>query len=181
MSREVVGIDSGANRLAVYFTSQQRFDWYETKEENLRDQLRDLEFWLEHVAGVRYAEHDVFLEKVVIPHGGHGNLDTFVRHGMTVGMVVATVGGEIITPATWKAHILGHGHADKDHTREWVLASSPAVAEAIWDLSPTRKDRRADLYDAYCIGLHGDLARRRDLGLDEPVSVPGRARRSRKR
>jgi hypothetical protein len=178
----IVGIDTGARRLAVCILDptdplRPDFWWYETPQTSDGEELRDLKWWLSQYVGLH---DDVWLEKVVMPHGSaQRSFDGMSRHSMTIGVVLATVGGEIITPATWKASILGHGHADKSDTEYWVRRCAPEVAAAVEAQAPRNKDRRADLFDAYCIALHGDLARRHPGRVDEPKRVQGRRSRTR--
>lgn len=178
----IVGIDSGACRLAICVLDpndpRPRFAWYETLPGTDAEELEDLQWWLANERE-SWWKPDVWLEKVVKPHGAaQRSFDGMSRHSMTIGMVMATVGGTLLTPATWKASILGHGHADKDDTEYWVRRCAPAVAEAIEAQAPRNKARRADLFDAYCIALHGDLARRHPDRLDEPKRVPRRRSRA---
>lgn len=172
----IIGIDTGARRLAICMLPEGSempwFYWTEVKQTTDDVELHELQAWLDNLHV--YPADQVWLEKVVVPHGQARSLDAILRHAMTIGMVVATVGGVLIAPATWKAQILGYGHANKDDIREWVQWTSPKVAAAIEALT-SRADRRADLYDAYCIALHGDLAWRRALGLDQAGGLPGSA------
>ena len=168
----IVGIDTGARRLAFCALDDDGsyFGWYETPQASDAEELEDLQWWLVNQLNRPILGLDVFLEKVVVPHGRATSLDGVVRHSMTVGVVLATVGGELIAPATWKANILGYGHADKHDIECWVRDTSPEVAAAI-QAAATTKARRADLYDAYCIALHGHAQRGRDLGVERAERV----------
>lgn len=174
----ILGIDTGSRRLALCwwaedFQQSPDFSWYESTEQAPDAVLEDLQWWLtDQVKNVVIKA--VYLEKVVMPHGTAArSFDTMMAHSMCIGMVLATVGGELITPATWKAAILGHGHADKDDTAAWIEHSAPQVA-AIVQAAARTKPRRADLYDAYCIAAYGDLARRHPDQLDQGRHVPKR-------
>jgi hypothetical protein len=175
----IVGIDTGARRLAICELHEDGdppvFHHYETLETSHADALRDLQWWLARRSRRWYGDTHVYLEKVVKPHGNaERSFDGIMAHCMTIGMVVSTVGGELITPSTWKAAILGHGHADKDDTELWLEHSAPEVAEVVQACSPSRADRRSDLRDAFCIAAYGDLARRHPLQLEQGRSVSRR-------
>lgn len=174
----IVGIDTGAKRLAVcelWETGEVSFGYYETPETELAEVLKDLCYWLTQRSWIWRRKDRVYLEKVVQPHGARAtSFDGMMAHSMTIGMVVSTVGGVLITPATWKAAILGYGHADKDDTELWLTHSAPQVAAAVEAAAPTRKDRRADLRDAYGIAAYGDLARRHPDSVDPGRRVPRR-------
>lgn len=157
MARQIVGLDSGGRRLALYFLEEERFLLYEVGESRTEEELGGLKFWLHDVAGIRHSTHDVWLETNMV--GVAGNVQTSLRHAMTIGMVLATVGGTLISPTTWKASILGHGSADADAYTAWVEATCPQVAEVV-RCDTTRKQQRQDSYAAYCIAQHGHLARR---------------------
>lgn len=176
----IVGIDTGSRRLAVcaLLDDEAWFDWHEAPATKADEELQDLKWWLENTKAnlVRACRTvpDVWAESLADGRGPNSNPQSLMRQSFTVGMVLATVGGTLISPSTWKANILGHGHADKSDIRRWVESTAPEVAAAVQAASPTRADRRQDLYDAYCIALHGDLARRHPLQLDEGRRVPRR-------
>ena len=165
-----VGIDSGSRRLAICYLDDHKyaFEWYETPISSTEEEIEDLIWWLKNV-GINRKDYEVYLEPVVI--GVRGGAQTAIRHALTIGGVVATVGGNLIPPSTWKATILGHGSADKDDVQSWVEHTSPATEALICSLATT-KPRRQDLRDAYCIALHGDLARRCPDQLGSGRSVP---------
>lgn len=160
--RGPVGIDTGSRRLSVAWPSERKIMWYETPAATTpSEEIRDLMFWLVRVAEVHWGD-EVYLESNY--QAGHGQIQNALRHSMTIGAVLATVGGTLIAPSTWKAAILGHGHADKTDTRIWLEASDPEVAATIAGIS--QKQRREDAADAWCIGLYGDLAGRHPDQLD---------------
>jgi hypothetical protein len=166
----IVGVDSGSRRLAVCYLagSEVGFEWYETPPSTPEEEIEDLIWWLKDT-GISRHTHQVYLEPVVI--GVRGGAQTAIRHALTIGGVVATVGGTLISPSTWKASVLGYGSADKDDVQSWVEHTSEQAAEAICALAST-KPRRQDLRDAYCIALHGDLARRHPDQLGAGRRVP---------
>jgi hypothetical protein len=170
----IVGIDSGSRRLAVsIWDGEWDLAWYETPPTSTETEIEDLCWWLTGVAGVTRKDA-VYLEPVVV--GVRGGVQTAVRHALTVGGVVATVGGTLVQPATWKASILGYGSADKNDYSEWVQDTSPEVAARIQELAST-KPRRQDLYAAHCIAHHGHLARRHPDQLGQGRGVQARRHR----
>lgn len=153
---------------------EDRFEHYETEISTVDAEIRDLAWW---VAGrVNRNDHDLWMETTVV--GVQGQVQNAIRHSMTIGGVLATVGGKLISPTTWKASVLGHGSADSVAYVEWVEDTCPQVTEAIRSITTT-KQQRTDLCAAYCIALHGGLARGHPHQLGQGRSVSKRSRRSR--
>lgn len=68
---------------------------------------------------------------------------------------------EQVVPSTWKAEVLGYGHADKEDIQAWLAVNDPELAEFC---------AREDEYDASCIATYGTM--RLDFGLDLPERKP---------
>lgn len=111
----------------------------------------------------------VWIENPVVQHGPAANIGTAIRMGMTVGALFARHAGPgyIIDQATWKAALLGNGHASKDEITAWLWAESPGDAEAC--------NGDQDLVDACCIRRYGELVA--TARLEEPWAVPRGGRR----
>jgi len=110
-------------------------------------ELAELARWFaERVPG----DATVWIEDPIL--GGSGNVQTAVKLSMTVGaiMAVSRPGAmHQVASATWKAAVVGHGHASKDDVRRWVETRLPAHAEACAAIE--------DRFDATGIARYGEL------------------------
>ena len=163
--KPIVGLDTGSRRIAAYEFDTGIFHHVEVEPGTPESEIGQLMVWVSQVA----FDKDVWLETTVVGAG----VQTALRHSMTVGAILATVGGTLISPTTWKASILGHGSADAHAYSRWVEDSDPALAETIRGIT-TRKQQRQDCYAAFCIAQHGHLARRHPDQLGKGRSVPKR-------
>jgi hypothetical protein len=108
----------------------------------------------------------IYIEQPVARHGARVNTGTAIRLSMTVGAVFARHAGPgyVVDQATWKAALLGNGHASKDEIATWLWSESPGDAEAC--------DGDQDLIDATCIRIYGELVAAGRL--EEPRKLPRR-------
>jgi hypothetical protein len=171
--REIVGLDSGGRRIALCFLETEQFVHFEVPESDPASEIQQIKGFLrDHLDPL---EHDVWLETNMV--GMQASIQNALRHAMTIGAVLATVSGTLISPTTWKATVLGHGSAKPDVYALWVEDTSPEVTATIRGIT-TRKQQRLDCYAAYGIALHGHLARRHPDQLGQGRRVPVRRRRS---
>jgi len=152
--KPIVGLDTGSRRIAAYELDTGLFQHIEVEPSTPDREIQELMAWLTQVAWLS-DDDDVWLETTVVGAG----VQSALRHSMTVGAILATVGGTLISPTTWKASVLGHGSADVHAYSRWVEDSDPEVAETIRGIT-TRKQQRQDCYAAFCIAQYGHLARR---------------------
>lgn len=119
---------------------------------NPRSEVKALMDWM--VAHVPPDAH-VWVEAPFV--GANGNKRTAIRLGMTVGAILATHAGPatLVDQSTWKAQVIGNGHAGKPDVERWLSNHCPEIATAC--------AQSEDLRDAACLALYGELAAEREL------------------
>lgn len=96
------------------------------------------------------------IERPVVGRGVHATLVQSYVSG-AVQAVLVEHGWEVIlvSPSSWKATVVGHGHANKGAVASWLEHEQPALARAA---------RSQDLVDAACLALYAEeVARSRPL------------------
>lgn len=136
---------------------------------NREAELRELAWW------VRAFHHEVrdwakrqdiglWIEKAFLANSAARSLNSTLSLA-EVSTVVRTAAPwnlvEQVVPSTWKAEVLGYGHADKEDIQAWLTVNDPELAEFC---------AREDEYDASCIATYGTM--RLDFGLDLPERKP---------
>lgn len=160
----IFGVDVGMRRLAVACVEAEVYAAVDlgTKPGQRQRELQKLCGWFEEQVP---PEAEVWVETAI--GGASGNLQTAIKLAMTVGALHGVHrSGPMFTvaPSSWKAAVVGHGHADKDAVRDWVASRLPKSAKACAGVQ--------DLYDAVCIATFGQLVHEGRLAA--PSSMPRR-------
>lgn len=145
----IFGVDVGMRRLAVACVEAEVYLSVDlgTKAGDRQRELAGLCAWF---SGKVDPEAEVWVETAI--GGASGNMQTAIKLAMTVGALhgIARPGHMFtVAPSSWKAAVVGHGHADKVDVARWVKTRLPASAKAC------AGDQ--DLLDAVCIATYGQL------------------------
>lgn len=145
----IYGVDLGTRRIAVVEPGSLHAAelWLPRlrrgEAEDVQSALRALASWF--ITTVP-PDAEVWVEA---PISGHGNVRTAIRMAETCGAVLAAHVGRArkVNLSTWKARVIGHGHADKPTIRRWLTDHHPALATVCGESQ--------DLVDAACVALYG--------------------------
>lgn len=168
-AQPIVGMDFGKRRLAIgwpywCFTAvidMDKYGWHRSLE---LKQLR------EYSVARLPADVIIWGETPYLSGGVASNPTTTADLAMSIGAVQSAqkwAGFETIAPNTWKAAVVGNGHATKDEIQAWLLEHHPELAAAC------NGDENA--YDAMCIGLYGIM---RETGEVPPPTKKPRKKRA---
>lgn len=140
-----IGIDLGANKLAIVDLENEFFVVYQRRKPRGRGQdLLEMRRWLE--AQTYIGERDAFVEAPVL--AGVRNIQSTIKIAQTSGLVQSVLARTHETAvSSWKKGTVGSGNATKTQVRDWLDATYPEIA---WMCRGNQ-----DLYDAACIALYG--------------------------
>lgn len=173
----VVGVDVGVRRLAMACPDQGWSDYVDLGRQHGRndhfarhEELSYLKDWcwsamVDWDCDVR--EVDLVIERTTASHAT--TAATGEAMNQTIGVVLAADdwrSATLVAQSTWKAQLLGYGHADKEDINAWLRLSAPAL-HAICSTE--------DEVDAMCIGLYGVMLH------DGVIEVPAPKKRARKK
>lgn len=147
------GIDPKLRGIAVCCPDLELWEEVNVEASDRGSEIWDLVGWFK---GMPIEAEDIVAIEAPIA-GASGNVQTAVGIAVTVGAVLAETRGWgfLVAPASWKAAIVGHGHADKPDIRAWLEASDPQAAQAC--------GRSKDLVDATCLAFYAEYRYRTGL------------------
>lgn len=124
-------------------------------------------FYAETRRRARGRETGLWIEKgFVATHKANGGSTIALAEVSTVVRTAAPWDHvEQVVPSTWKAAVLGYGHADKEDIQAWLAVTDPELADFC---------AREDETDASCIAMYGTM--RLEFGITPPERKPRRAR-----
>lgn len=145
----VVGIDLAKRRIAIgwpYWGMAASLD-FGKKPGNRNAELVAMRLWL--VSKIPSGAH-LWIEKTTIHGSGAATLSA---EGLaeTRGMVLSAspwAGHDDVGQSTWKAQVVGNGHASKDDVELWLRTEHPDLRAAC---------STEDEVDAMCVGIYGTM------------------------
>lgn len=176
----VIGVDIGVRRLAIAcpemgWTTHVDLGRRRTGRHALmrHEELASLKRWLWNTMtdvirlGVHPGDMALVIEQPMLAAVG-GSTQTLEHMSEVIGMVLAADSwgsAKMVNVSTWKALLLGYGHADKEDIDAWLRLTAPELRQ----LCGTE-----DEVDAMCIGLFGVMLHD---GLIEESAPKKRARK----
>lgn len=171
-----VGVDIGTHRVAwaAFSYGEAEVDSLDYSADKFRRQMsRESELMklADGVAGVGdYALARLWIERPYLS-GVRANPTTTIGMAETVGAIRAVgpwASVELVNPSTWKAQVVGHGFADKDQVRAWLIENVPEAAAQC---------QTEDEYDALGLAIYGNGRAQGEILPPEPKKPKKRAAR----
>ena len=100
--------------------------------------------------GFRGGDFTVFIEHPLVGRGGaHATIVQAQVQGVVMSTAIqfGALGVYEVNVQSWKKAVVGHGGADKDTVKSWLIDHHPALAELAGD--------DQDLVDAACVAIYG--------------------------
>lgn len=119
-------------------------------------QLLELSSFVHDVA-VLHQVDQVWIEDTLIGNNRKYSIQLTEVRGATMAALATHCDVQLVNVATWKAQVVGGGHASKDEVRDYIHVTHSAYAALCGS--------DQDLYDAACISLYGRQIRERASGL----------------
>jgi Holliday junction resolvasome RuvABC endonuclease subunit len=155
----LAGVDLGIHKVALASFCAGVFDtqvWNVDPDMPRALQLRELGMV---VAGLRQLQglDQLWIEDTLVGNNIKYSLQLTEVRGAVMAAQTMDTDVRLVNVATWKAQVIGDGHASKDAVRDYIHVTHPAYAPLCGD--------DQDLYDAACIGLYGLQIMERAEGL----------------
>jgi Holliday junction resolvasome RuvABC endonuclease subunit len=119
-------------------------------------QLVELSSFVHDVAGLHQVDQ-VWIEDTLIGNNRKYSIRLTEVRGAVMAALALSADVQLVNVATWKAQVVGDGHASKDAVRDYIHVTHSDYAAVCGD--------DQDLYDSCCIALYGQQTRSRASGL----------------
>ncbi len=154
----LMGVDLGIHKVACFVPGDApgAQSHHVHSDANRALQLCDLSSFVHDMAGLHQVDQ-VWIEDTLIGNNRKYSIQLTEVRGAVMAALALHTDVQLVNVSTWKAQVLGDGHASKDAVRDYIHVTHSAYAALCGD--------DQDLYDAACISLYGHQIRQRASGL----------------
>jgi len=154
----LVGADLGVRKVALFVPGDApSAHVHEVRKETPRSlQLLELSSFVHDIASLHQVDQ-AWIEDTLIGNNRKYSLQLTEVRGAVMAALALHVDVRLVNVTTWKAQVVGDGHASKDDVRDYIDVTHSDYAALCGS--------NQDLYDAACISLHGLQIRERASGL----------------
>lgn len=157
-----MGVDLGIHKVAIFCWDgdlPHAMAWSAPDGYSRATQLHHLAGYVRDMA-TTFDTDVVWIEDTLVGNNRKYSLQLTEVRGAVMAAMPMHVDVRLVNVATWKAQVVGDGHANKDSVRDYIHVTHGAYAPLCGS--------DQDLYDACCIALYGQsiMERAADLQLD---------------
>lgn len=110
-----------------------------------------------HDVAVFHQVDQVWIEDTLVGNNKKYSISLTEVRGAVMASLASVCDVRLVNVSTWKAQVVGNGHASKDEVRDYIGVTHSDYAALCGS--------NQDLYDAACISLYGRQIRERASGL----------------
>jgi Holliday junction resolvasome RuvABC endonuclease subunit len=154
----LMGVDLGIHKVACFVPGERPdAQILESSSASSRAlQLCELSSFVHDMAGLHQVDQ-VWIEDTLVGNNKKYSIKLTEVRGAVMAALALHADVRLVNVATWKAQVVGDGHASKDAVRDYIHVTHSDYAALCGS--------NQDLYDACCISLHGQQIRERASGL----------------
>lgn len=153
-----MGVDLGIHKIACFVPGEtpagQAHETVKTASRAV--QLLGLSTFVRNMVELHDIDQ-VWIEDTLVGNNRKYSLELTEVRGAVMASLALLADVQLVNVATWKAQVIGDGHASKDAVRDYIHVTHSAYAALCGE--------NQDLYDAACISLYGRQIRERASGL----------------
>ena len=144
----LAGVDLGIHKVALASFVDEAFNTtiWQSASDSRAMQLHELAMAVRDTITLWHVD-TVWIEDTLIGNNRKYSLQLTEVRGAVMAALATSCEVHLVNVATWKAQVVGDGHASKDAVRDYIHVTHPGYAPVCGD--------DQDLYDAACIALYG--------------------------
>lgn len=154
----LMGVDLGISKIACFVPG-------ETPDGRVHETIKTVSRSMQllglstfvHTMVELHGVDQVWIEDTLIGNNRKYSIQLTEVRGAVMASLALHCDVQLVNVATWKAQVVGDGHASKDAVRDYIHVTHSAYAALCGE--------NQDLYDAACISLYGLQIRQRATGL----------------
>lgn len=153
-----MGVDLGIHKIACFVAGESpgAHVLEVPKTHSRAYQLLELSSFVHDMAGLHDVDQ-VWIEDTLVGNNRKYSIQLTEVRGAVMASLALHADVQLVNVATWKAQVVGDGHASKDAVRDYIHVTHSAYAALCGE--------NQDLYDAACISIYGRQIRERASGL----------------
>ncbi len=153
----LMGVDLGIHKVACFVPGDvPGAQIMQSSAQSRAVQLCELSSFVDEMA-IFHQVDQVWIEDTLIGNNRKYSIQLTEVRGAVMAALALSADVRLVNVATWKAQVIGDGHANKDSVKDYIHVTHPAYAALCGS--------DQDLYDAACIALHGLQITERASGL----------------
>jgi Holliday junction resolvasome RuvABC endonuclease subunit len=145
----LLGVDLGVHKVACFGWDEELpyvWSWNAPEDYARPNQLHAIAGQVRDLATFHDADA-VWIEDTLLGNNVKYSMALSELKGAVMAYLASHVSVHLVNVGTWKKHVVGDGHANKDSVKDYIHVTHGAYAPLCGD--------DQDLYDACCIALYG--------------------------